>query len=100
MSAKEQLSDERAFDDALFEAAKGFGSPENTKIRMKDERASSRTPKEKARRGKKNKSLNFRCSDQTRALVEALRRKFDECNISEVLERAVRALAEKEKVRI
>ena len=81
------------FEEAVRKSI-GPDSRAGTARRLKAERRAGQTPKQRARRAKKTASLNFRCTDETRTLVEALRDKLD-CDLSGVMDQAVRALADK-----
>jgi hypothetical protein len=84
---------------------KGFGRVSaqqrlaETEARLKAERRAGMTPKQRAKRAKKTESLNFRCSPELRALADALVAKL-ECGISEMLEKAVLKLADREGMKV
>lgn len=93
------MSDEEGLDFTRIFEEEAFGSRKATAQRLRAERRAGRTSKERMRRAKKTSSLNFRCSDETRNLAEALRKKH-RCRLSEVLERAILALAEADGVEL
>ena len=72
-----------------------FGDVANTERRLKAERRAGMTSKQRAKRSKKAATVNFRCSDATRAQVETLAAKF-ETNFTDVMERAIAMLAKSE----
>ncbi len=101
------MSDDEGMDiEASYkklQQAFAAASPQNrlaeTEARLKAERRAGMTPKQRAKRAKKTELLNCRCSPEVRALADALAAKLD-CGISEMLERAVIVLADKEKVQV
>lgn len=93
--------DEEGLDFAV-EMQKQFSqAPQGstTDARLKAERRAGMTPKQRAKRAKKPHALNFRASDETFKLVTALMAKLG-ADKTNVLERAVAALAKKEGVKI
>jgi hypothetical protein len=71
----------------------------DTQRRLQAEKRAGMTPKQRAKRAKKTETLNCRCSPEIRAIADALAAKLD-CGISEMLEKAVLALAEKQKLQV
>ena len=69
----------------------------STEARLKAERRAGMTPKQRAKRAKKPASLNFRTTDEIKAMVEAMVKKFG-TDKTDVLERAVLKLAKSEGV--
>jgi hypothetical protein len=74
-----------------------FGNLSATRSRLKAERRAGMTSKQRARRAKKTATVNFRCSDAQRKVVEALASKLN-TNFTGVMERAVALLATSENV--
>ena len=69
-----------------------FGDMAGTERRLKAERRAGMTSKQRAKRAKKTATVNFRCSDEERATVEALAAKL-KCNFTGVMQRAIADLA-------
>ena len=74
-----------------------FGDMANTERRLKAERRAGMTSKQRAKRAKKSATVNFRCHDATRKMVETLAGKFGS-NFTDVMERAVVSLARSEGI--
>jgi hypothetical protein len=92
MSEPEEGMDwERAFD-------RGFGSAARVAARLKDERTANQTPSERSRRGPPKKQRNFRCTRETDAMIDALTDRL-QMNIGDVIELAIRQLAEAKGIR-
>jgi hypothetical protein len=83
--------------DFVLAFGQAFGNVANTDRRVKAERRAGMTSKQRARRAKKAATINFRCSDATRKIVEDLAAKFGS-NFTDVMERAVAMLATSERI--
>jgi hypothetical protein len=72
-----------------------FGSIEGAQERLKAERRAGLTPKqrERTRKAIPKKQVNFRAREETHVLIQALAEHLD-VSITDVMERAVHALAE------
>jgi hypothetical protein len=93
MSDPEEGMDwERAFD-------RSFGLAAKVVSRLKEERTANQTVAERSRRGPTKKQRNFRCTRQTDELVDALTDRLG-MNIGDVIELAIRQLAEAKGIRL
>jgi hypothetical protein len=92
MSDTEEGMDwERAFD-------RSFGAAAKVATRLRDERTANQTPAERSRRGPPKKQRNFRATRQTDEMIEALVGRLG-LNIGDVIELAIRQLAEAKGIR-
>jgi hypothetical protein len=92
MSEPEEGMDwQRAFD-------RSFGSAAKIAARLKEERTANQTPSERSRRGPPKKQRNFRCTRETDTIIDALADRL-QMNIGDVIELAIRHLAEVKGIR-
>jgi hypothetical protein len=94
-------ADDEGLDFAAAMRQHFAGEPQAaiTEARLRAERRAGMTSKQRAKRAKKTSSLNFRCSEEVRALAKAMAARLD-CDLTDVMERAVIQLAKTEGVKL
>jgi hypothetical protein len=77
---------------SMFSGPPGDKQREARKARMKKERRTQLTEKQRRRSATRTEQINFRCSPEFRALVAKLTRQLD-LSIADLMERALELLA-------